>query len=254
LGLTALKDRAPIAIAPPVETFEQPRSRSKARKPSVGGDFNKPLFEALRSVRKQLAFEKGMPAFVIFGDRTLQAMARIQPTTLEQLSDVYGIGESKLEQYGQIFIDAIKKWRAGSEPSGRASSEQASSTTESPLQPKIVRKRPNTAPKSGSGSVDATIDLYMAGHSVEEIAATRNLSTGTVIQHLVERVADGHKVDISKLLPSEIEEKIVATASRLTFEQLRPLKEALGDEVSYEQLHLCRAKVKAAEKAGAITS
>ena len=249
LGLTALKERAPVAIAPPVETFEQPRARSKTRKPSVGGDFNKPLFEALRAIRKQLAFDKGMPAFVIFGDRTLQAMARLQPTNLDQLSEVYGVGESKLEQYGQIFIDAIVRWQGGNQHS-----EQSSSNSEPAPQPKIIRKKTDSVPKSGSGSANATMDLYVAGHSVEEIAATRNLSTGTVIQHLVERVADGYNVDISKLLPSEIEEKIVATASTLTFEQLRPLKEALGNEVSYEQLHLCRAKVRAAQKAGVITS
>jgi ATP-dependent DNA helicase RecQ len=111
LGLAALKERSPVAIAPPIETFEKPQKKS--RKSSVGGDFNKPLFEALRTIRKQLAYDQGVPAFVIFGDRTLQAMARIQPTTLESLSEVYGIGESKLEHYGQIFIDAIKKWQDG---------------------------------------------------------------------------------------------------------------------------------------------
>ncbi|MGC7102291.1 DNA helicase RecQ [Amycolatopsis lurida] len=69
----------------------------------------KPVFELLRSWRAATAKEQGMPAYVIFHDKTLQEIAISMPATLEQLGQVNGVGENKLAKYGQQILDALSE-------------------------------------------------------------------------------------------------------------------------------------------------
>ena len=66
-----------------------------------------PRFEALRALRTQLAREQGVPPYVIFHDRTLREIARLNPGTLDVLAEVGGIGSSKLECYGDAVLEAL---------------------------------------------------------------------------------------------------------------------------------------------------
>ena len=65
------------------------------------------LFERLRELRRDLAEEQGVPPFVIFSDKTLYSMCEIMPTSLTEMLDVKGIGENKLEKYGELFLDIL---------------------------------------------------------------------------------------------------------------------------------------------------
>ncbi len=66
-----------------------------------------PLFEKLRALRKRLADERGVPAYIIFNDRVLRAMCDTRPATAAELLAISGIGPKKLERYGQVFLEAI---------------------------------------------------------------------------------------------------------------------------------------------------
>ncbi len=66
------------------------------------------LFDRLRALRKELAAEQGVPPYVIFHDKTLAAMARFQPATPEQMLQLSGVGDSKLEKYGEQFLAEIR--------------------------------------------------------------------------------------------------------------------------------------------------
>jgi len=65
------------------------------------------LFEALRALRKELADQHGVPPYVIFGDATLIQMSAEKPSNDEQLLEITGVGEKKLERYGAVFLEAI---------------------------------------------------------------------------------------------------------------------------------------------------
>ncbi len=67
------------------------------------------LFEALRKKRLELARLEGVPPYVIFHDTTLLAMAQERPTTLEGLSQISGVGEVKLQRYGQAFLEVLQQ-------------------------------------------------------------------------------------------------------------------------------------------------
>jgi ATP-dependent DNA helicase RecQ len=68
------------------------------------------LFETLRTLRRQLAAERGVPAYVLFNDATLRDMARIRPGSADALLNVRGVGERKLADLGQPFLQAISDY------------------------------------------------------------------------------------------------------------------------------------------------
>jgi ATP-dependent DNA helicase RecQ len=87
-----------------------PRGRSEALEctPREEHD-NGPLLAGLKQTRRELAAREGVPAFMIFPDRTLIDMAAKRPKTVAEMRDVYGVGEHKLAAYGEAFFDAIWK-------------------------------------------------------------------------------------------------------------------------------------------------
>jgi ATP-dependent DNA helicase RecQ len=71
------------------------------------GPYDRDLFQALRSWRREEAQERGVPPYVIFSDRTLREVARVRPTTRYELRGIYGIGDAKLEAFGDALIGVI---------------------------------------------------------------------------------------------------------------------------------------------------
>lgn len=82
--------------------------RKVAVKASKALPQNDELFEALRTLRRAFAEKQGVPPFVIFSDKTLRDMCVVMPTTLNDMLDVKGIGQSKLERYGEAFLEVLK--------------------------------------------------------------------------------------------------------------------------------------------------
>jgi ATP-dependent DNA helicase RecQ len=70
--------------------------------------FDESLFEKLKALRRTFADERNVPAFVIFGDATLRAMARDKPATSDEFLAVSGVGPAKLSQFGEAFLGAIR--------------------------------------------------------------------------------------------------------------------------------------------------
>ena len=83
---------------------------AKRRKVSEGGPFDDTLFEKLRVTRKRLAEANGVPPYVIFSDKTLHEMSRHYPVTPVEMRGVHGVGDVKLERYGEEFIAEIRAY------------------------------------------------------------------------------------------------------------------------------------------------
>ena len=84
---------------------------AKAAKEALGegSEADQTLFEALRRCRSSLAKAQSVPAYVVFADRTLLEMARLRPKTLAEMSEVHGVGEAKLKQYGETFLTVLRE-------------------------------------------------------------------------------------------------------------------------------------------------
>ena len=88
-----------------------PASRHTTKTAVTDQQPDKKLFEKLRRLRQRLAEEQGFPAYIVFSDKTLDAMARLKPTNKTQMANIPGVGEFKLEKYGKQFIELIKNNR-----------------------------------------------------------------------------------------------------------------------------------------------
>ena len=71
---------------------------------------NEALFEALRKLRKRLADEEGLPAYIVLSDKVLHLLSTSRPTNLEEFGNISGIGEHKKKKYGKEFINLIRKY------------------------------------------------------------------------------------------------------------------------------------------------
>ncbi len=99
---------------------ETPAARKQARRRTArtaragdsDGDYDQDLFERLRALRLRLATEQRVPPYVIFHNRTLQEMCQIRPSTRSELAGVSGVGEAKLERYGDCFLEEIRSYLA----------------------------------------------------------------------------------------------------------------------------------------------
>jgi ATP-dependent DNA helicase RecQ len=89
------------------------KGRQRALIPTDATPEDADLFENLRGLRKRLASERGLPAYMVFNDATLRAMAGLRPSTDMELLAVPGVGARKLETYGDQFLDAIREWIMG---------------------------------------------------------------------------------------------------------------------------------------------
>jgi ATP-dependent DNA helicase RecQ len=102
-GMTLLRTRTSVTLTKPMDL---PKARRVTRRE---GDIacDEILFERLRALRKKLADERSVPAYIVFGDTTLRAMARHYPATLDAMEGIPGMGEKKLAEFGELFATEI---------------------------------------------------------------------------------------------------------------------------------------------------
>ena len=92
-------------------TLLQPAKQSRSRATTTSTDswdgVDRELFDRLRQLRREVAEQRGVPAYIVFGDATLREMAKLRPSTMPAMLEVRGVGQQKLADFGQQFLDAI---------------------------------------------------------------------------------------------------------------------------------------------------
>ncbi len=193
--------------------------------------YDSELFQRLRSLRRELADAADLPPYVIFSDRSLVEMATYFPQSGPTFLDIHGVGQRKLAQYGESFLAAIRAY-----------------CTEHGL-----RERPRPAATAAPIAVaiphgsraEEVGSLFAAGHTVEEIAAVYGVTRGTVIQHLGRCIWAGQRFaperirELSALSPED-QAHVLALFAEHGHERLKPVFEALGGTMSYDELHVMR--------------
>jgi len=100
-----LKAERPVALRRPNAPATTSRPRAEADWDGVDHD----LFESLRSLRREIAEERGVPAYIVFGDQSLRDMARQKPRTRDEMLRVKGVGRKKLDEFGDAFLSRIAR-------------------------------------------------------------------------------------------------------------------------------------------------
>ncbi len=200
-----------------------------AAAPALSEPADSELLLKLKALRRRLADEARVPAYVIFSDRSLVEMAQRLPRSQEQFLAINGVGEHKLLTYGRRFLELISLHCDGS---------SAEPGPEAPTNASQIKRLP------GSRSQEVA-KLYMNGHTIGQIAAACHITAGTAVQHLYRFQQAGGRLDPGRLLresklPIAQQKQVLQGFQRLGTERLAPVFEALGGTVSYEELHLLR--------------
>ena len=186
-------------------------------------DYDRDLFEILRNLRKELADAEGMPPYIIFHDSSLKEMAIYFPQTLRDFRKISGVGKSKLEKYGKLFLKKIVCY-----------------CNEHDIGPKPISTRSYSA-KTIKSTLQETLKLYKQNLTIEEIVKQRNLTKGTIVSQIEKLILSAEEISIDKFVDIDKQEHIIRAMSILGSERLAPIKEKLGDDYSYEDIRLVRA-------------
>jgi ATP-dependent DNA helicase RecQ len=185
--------------------------------PSVSG-VDAELREYLREWRRTTAKEQNAPAFVVLHDTTLEEICRRRPSSIADLLNITGIGERKAETYGKGILHALERYRNGA--------------------------RASAVPEKKTAPALETMRLLVAGHSFEDIAKIRGRQLSTVVNAVANLVEGGDLefqaawIDRNKLAVIE------AACARVGINGLKPLKDALPPEITYDEIRLVVARVR----------
>lgn len=187
------------------------------------------LYAHLKEWRRAQAQAKGVPAYVIFGDRDLAGIAEVAPRDLNQLAACKGIGPAKLQQYGEALLEQIAAF-----------------------QPAAVEP-----PKESRAQLMAkAATMVAAGETIAGVAAALERAEGTVWQYVQDFVAADEsgawKAVVAQLLPREGYREMVALLRQQEDGRLKPVFDQLGGRYSFEQIRLARLVQQKAEAANGV--
>jgi ATP-dependent DNA helicase RecQ len=161
-----------------------------------------------------------LAAFIVLHDSSLDEICRRQPKSLNELLQVPGIGEKKAETYGREILAALERFRQGERAGG----------TEQQAKP-----------------AEETVRLLSEGKSLEKIAQIRGRQVSTVVSAVANLVGTGQVEFRSEWVTKEKQSAIEAACAKVGMERLKPLKDILPPEITYDEIKLVVGRMRREE-------
>ncbi|HEX4543239.1 MAG TPA: RecQ family ATP-dependent DNA helicase [Candidatus Acidoferrum sp.] len=209
----------PQKKAHPLRASVAGQSASTARASIVPDSPDAELKEYLREWRRDLSKQKGIAAFIVMHDTTLDELCLAKPSSLSELRRVSGFGEKKVELYGEQILAALQRFHDG-------------------------ERARNDWKSKASRPADETLQLLEEGRTFEEIAQIRGRTLRSVVALAAEMIERGDTEFKPEWLAPELYDRIAAECQQLGMDRLKPLKEALPPETTYEQIRLVVAHLR----------
>jgi ATP-dependent DNA helicase RecQ len=159
-----------------------------------------------------------MPAFIVMHDTSLEELCRVRPKSLRELNSVNGFGERKIEAYGQQILEALRDFERGA----RA----------------VIPQERKSSP------AEETLRLLNEGKSLGEIAVLRQRQMGTVVNTVAALVEQGDISFDEKWVDPTRRSVIEAACMKVGIQWLKPIKEALPADISFEDIRLVVARLR----------
>ena len=174
-----------------------------------------------------MADETGVPPYVIFSDKTLVEMAAYYPQSVTSLLNISGVGQVKLRQYGDAFLEVIKAY---CEKHGLKE-----------------KQKENVREKSDSNRRYVIVaEAYNSGETVQNLMERYHVTAGTILDHLARYLAAGNTLrngdDLQPLTSATLEQQkaAFATFDELSPTFLKPVFDKLNGEMNYDELKILR--------------
>ena len=211
LAKAVLFNNAKVQLSQPLSKEEQMAVRKESKSKPVNENS---LFEKLRQLRFQISLQENIPAYLVFNDATLKEMESKKPVTSEAFKEINGVGQRKLEVYGEMFINEIKAF----------------------VEAKPKKKKKKTRK---SDTALETYELFKTGVTVKDIAETRGLKPNTILAHLEKLHHDGKDIDIYRLISKDDVAKVAKAKKELQDpEGLKPYFEHFEEKMEYSTIRL----------------
>ncbi len=221
-GLAVLKERRPVTLTKPATAPESNVQR-------VGEIIcDKVLFEHLRELRKRLADERDVPAYIVFADVALRQMARNYPANEREFARISGVGEKKLREFAPVFL-------------GEIAAHLQTHPRQVFADDSLASPGPPTARDTLGDSAGETLRRFRAGQSVVQIARERSLAAGTIYGHLAEAMEYGESIDLDQFFTPEEQKRVSAAFARHGLASLSKVFESLQGACDYGRLRIFRA-------------
>ncbi len=248
---SVLKGERKITVK--VERLKRGKSKeAKKRKHKVKAigfenvDYDEKLFEKLSGMRGQIASEKGLPSYTVFHNAALLEMSALYPTTEEEFLKIGGVGQKKLENYGGLFMDEVKKHLSaqGIDETVRlekrkmieAQIEKAIENAPDDTSASNLSEKPKNEPMSER--ISTTYSIYKEGHSIKQIAQKRGFTTGTIIKHLVKAHEKELTVDWKLLIDEDKCKCIFEAIEVVGLESLKRIKDLVPEDIDYDAIRI----------------
>ncbi len=179
------------------------------------------LISSLKALRRMIADSENVPAYIVFSDASLQELVTYLPCTKEDLKQINGFGEVKVQRYGEVILNEISKY----------CNEQG---LESRI-PVVQTKR--TGSRTPGETFQKTFELFQRGKGIQEIANERGLTRGTIESHFNILIQKG-QVQTSDVVPEDRIEKIMDVLSKLPEAGLGAIKRQLPEDFSYGEIRM----------------
>ncbi|KGK85985.1 DNA helicase RecQ [Clostridium sp. HMP27] len=198
------------------------------------------LFQLLKTLRKAISEREKVPPYIIFPDNTLREISEYLPLDKTSLLKIKGVGETKLQRYGDEFLEVISKYVDENHI------EIVPDIQEACLEDVKGKLNENTQTECIEEKVPShiiTFNMYKEDKSLNTIAEERNLKITTVQDHIIKCFLEGLEVNLDEFIPERYRKLIYETIKNIGAEKLRPIKEALPDEVDYMAIKAALCKL-----------
>ena len=226
-GRTFLKDREQLTLTRPKQAAATHRAVSGLATSGRETAYDTRLFDELAALRLEIATDRGIPAYQIFGNKTLQQMAFHLPQNEAGFSKIPGVGDAKLREFSEPFLKVITEYMQAN----------GKSVEIAPVPVNAPKKRV----RGISISIRETKGLIDQGLSLSEVADQRGISETTIRSHLERFIQEGGQIDLDHLMPAETKRrKIEAAFKEMGESRLTPVRDVLGDDYTWEELAVVR--------------
>jgi ATP-dependent DNA helicase RecQ len=221
----------------------------KSASPSQEYSGRETLFDELRKLRKTFAEKEKVPPFTIFHDATLKEMCMYMPRTEHAMLSIKGVGQHKFVKYGAAFLECIRDFTGEKEDDDAASDADVQSDELVDSQADAhkaayigayLHEADGKEQKEASHIV--SLKMYNEGLPLQDIAKARGMNVQTIQDHIIRCGAEGCELDWSTIIPTDRESIIVEKIKEIGSGKLKPLKEALPEDIDYIAIKAVIAK------------